>query len=81
MKNSSYVEKKKTDVAKLNLAEAARRAKVSSQRFRRALMFLQIPIERSGTIVLVDKDAIALVRRAFASGMIRPGRPTKKSGA
>ena len=71
-----YVERTRTVI---NISEAARRAGVSSQRFRRAVRKLRIPISRSGWTVLIEERAVAKVKKAWASGQISPGRPKKKA--
>jgi excisionase family DNA binding protein len=63
----------------INISEAARLAGVSSERFRRAVRRLKIPIARSGWTVLIDRSAITRVKAAWASGRIAPGRPKKKA--
>jgi hypothetical protein len=76
MKSSEYIERQSSTL--LNLGEAARQAEMSTQRFRRALQRLKIPVERSGWMVLVRRSAIPKVQEAFKNGLIRRGRPTKK---
>lgn len=66
-------------LALLNIGEAARRAKISGQRFRRAVKLLKIPIFRSGWSVLIEEKQVGRVLDAFKSGKIRQGRPKKKA--
>lgn len=63
----------------LNIGEAARRAKITGQRFRRAVKQLKIPVYRSGWAVMIEEKQIAKVTRAFSEGTIRRGRPKKKA--
>ena len=61
----------------LNIGEAARRAKMSGPRFRRAVKLLQIPIYRSGWNVMIEEKQIRRVLEEFKKGTIRRGRPKK----
>lgn len=70
-----YTEKPST---LLNIGEAARRAKIPSQRFRRAVKLLRVPIYRSGWTVLIEEKMVSKVRAALEAGLIRRGRPAKK---
>ena len=65
----------------LNIGEAARRAGIRGQRFRRAVKQLRIPIYRSGWNVMIEEKAIARVKRAFKEGAIKQGRPATKKKA
>ena len=73
---SKYIERPST---KINIGEAARRAGLSGQRFRRAVKLLRIPIERSGWTVLIDEAQIKRVQKALTDGTITRGRPKKKA--
>jgi hypothetical protein len=63
----------------INIGEAARRAKVSGQRFRRAVKKLRIPVARSGWTVLIEARAVARVLKAFKTKRIAQGRPKKRA--
>ena len=63
----------------ISISEAARRADIVSQRFRRAIKILGIPVSRSGWNVMVEPKAVDAVKAAFSKGVIRPGRPKKKA--
>jgi hypothetical protein len=62
----------------LNIGAAARRARISGQRFRRAVKLLKIPVYRSGWSVMIEEKQIDRVKKAFVEGVIRRGRPPKK---
>ena len=61
----------------LNIGEAARRAKISGQRFRRAVKLLKIPVFRSGWSVMIEEKQIAKILSELKKGTIKPGRPKK----
>lgn len=63
----------------VNIGAAARQAEISSARFRRAVKTLRIPVYRAGWLVLIEKESIARVKRAFKDREIVRGRPKKKA--
>lgn len=74
--NSGYIEK---PLALLNIGAAARRAKMSGQRFRRAVKLLKIPVFRSGWSVMIEEKQIAKILSELKKGIIKPGRPKKEA--
>lgn len=73
---SGYTERPGTTL--LNLGEAARRAGFSTQRFRRAIQLLKIPVRRSGWTILVPVSSVERVQTAINGGEIKRGRPATK---
>jgi hypothetical protein len=70
-----YIEKTTT---LLNIGAAARRAKMSGQRFRRAVKLLKIPVYRAGWSVMIEEKQVARVLAQIEKGAIRRGRRPKK---
>jgi hypothetical protein len=72
----NYTEK---PLSLLNIGEAARRAKMSGQRFRRAVKLLKVPVYRSGWSVMIEEKQIAKILSEIKRGAIKPGRPKKEA--
>jgi hypothetical protein len=63
----------------MNLTSASKELGISIQKFRRYLKILQIPVERQGYAIMVDRFSFSKVKGALVRKEVRRGRK-KKSG-